>query len=92
MNKTTITKAVQKLITAGYVTKTQDMVDKRIWRLSPSSKTKQVYAEIIAAKNRISAICFNGVGEREIEALNHFMDKMLANLTKEWNKLMNNHG
>jgi DNA-binding MarR family transcriptional regulator len=64
MDKTTTTKAVQKLISEGYVNKEQDQLDKRIWRLFPTESALQLYDVIIAEENRALEICLRGLSAK----------------------------
>lgn len=89
MDKTTITKATQKLIFAGYINKNIDKEDKRISHLIPTDKAIKVYDEIISEKNRIIDICLDGITSEEIRMLNHLIKTMLHNINKEWERIIN---
>lgn len=86
MDKTTITRAIQKLIDSNYVYKQQDVSDKRIWHLYASEKCKQLYSEIITEKNRISSICFSGVEANEVGIFSKIVNTISSNISKEWDK------
>ena len=89
MDKTTITRAIQKLIDAKYIEKQQDCIDKRLWHLYSLDKCKKVYHEIIAEKNRIMSICFNGVNPNDSIIFNNVVNAMSKNINIEWNKSIN---
>lgn len=89
MDKTTVTKAIQKLIIAGYISKNVNKQDNRIANLTPTDKAIKMYDEIISEKNRIIDICLNGITHEEFETLNNLIKTMLHNINKEWEKLIN---
>ncbi|MCE2706489.1 MAG: MarR family transcriptional regulator [Proteobacteria bacterium] len=84
MDKTTITKAVQKLIAAGYINKNPDEKDRRISHLTPTNKATQIYNEIITEKNRITEICFKNISSENSEMLSKLIEIILANINEEW--------
>lgn len=84
VDKTTTTKAVQKLMAAGYVRRERDAVDKRMWRLVPSEKALDVYPVVIAEENRSIDICFAGFSDAERAAALSLLGRMRANIEKEW--------
>ena len=53
VDKTTVTKAIQKLDSAGYIIKIIDKLDNRIIHLMPTEKAFTTYTEIITEKNKI---------------------------------------
>jgi DNA-binding MarR family transcriptional regulator len=86
MDKTTITKAIQKLIDSGYINKKQDINDKRIWHLYTTDKCKNLYDQIIAEKNRVFSICFNGISTDEINSFCKIVNTISNNITLEWHR------
>lgn len=89
MDKTSITRAIQKLIDSEYITKIQDLDDKRIWHLFTTEKCKDLYAEIIAEKNRIISVCFNDVNHDETNMFSRIVNLISNNINREWNKSIN---
>ncbi|MFN8769746.1 MAG: MarR family winged helix-turn-helix transcriptional regulator [Neisseriaceae bacterium] len=87
MDKTTVTKAVKKLITAGYINKEIDKIDKRILHLNPTNKCLYIYNDIIFEKNRIINICLNNIDNEDYEIFNKVINAILENLNKEWEKV-----
>ncbi|MDT8901586.1 MarR family winged helix-turn-helix transcriptional regulator [Anaeroselena agilis] len=84
VDKTTTTKAVQKLMAAGYVQRERDAVDKRMWRLIPSDLASDVYPGIIAEENRSIDVCFAGFSAGERAAALDLLARMRANIEREW--------
>jgi len=90
VDKTTTTKAMQKLIDEGYVTKERDHIDKRMWRLFPTSKAHRIYPIIIAEENRNIAECFRDFTEEEKQLVSELIKKMGTNIQEDWNTLKRN--
>lgn len=87
VDKTTTTKAVQKLIEAGYIHKKRDDIDKRMWRLHPKKKALEIYTFIIEEENRNIEGCFNGFSMEEKELVNKLVKKMRENIENDWKKI-----
>ena len=89
MDKTSITRAIQKLVDSGYINKQQDLNDKRVWHIYTTEKCKGLYTEIIAEKNRIISVCFNAVAQEQINLFSHIVNIISNNINHEWNKSIN---
>jgi DNA-binding MarR family transcriptional regulator len=92
VDKTTTTKAVQKLMAAGYVERERDAADKRMWRLVPSELALAVYPGVIAEENRSIDVCFAGFSESERAAALALLARMRANIESEWRELKKGRG
>lgn len=84
VDKTTTTKAVQKLIQAGYVHKKQDTADRRLYSLIPTDKALEIYELIIEEENRNIEMCFKNFTQKEKITLNRLLDKMSKNTEEYW--------
>ena len=89
VDKTTTTKAIQKLIEAGYILKKRDDVDKRIWRLYPQDRAKEIYNFIIEEENRSIDTCLNCFTLEEKELVNKLIAKMRENIESHWKDIKN---
>lgn len=89
VDKTTTTKAVSKLIEAGYVYKIQGEQDKREYQLFPTGKGKALYDFIIQEENKNVDFCFKGLSKEEIEQACTIIKKMSENYEKQWNQIKN---
>ncbi len=87
VDKTTTTKAVKKLIKAGYIIKEQDTEDKRIHNLRATPKGMDTYETVIGEENRSIDICFEGFTQEERELVNELIEKMAKNTESEWEKI-----
>jgi DNA-binding MarR family transcriptional regulator len=84
MDKTSTTKAIQKLEAEGYIERKKDKLDKRIIRLYPCEKGLEVYEDIIDEENRSTAVCLTDFCEEERELANRIILKMRENIEAEW--------
>ena len=89
VDKTTTSKAVQKLIKAGYVTKQKDDFDQRMWRLSPLPKAVEIYAYIIDEENRNVDACIKGFSDCEVTKTLLLLRKMRQNIENRWKVVKN---
>lgn len=89
VDKTTTTKAVNKLIEAGYIFKIQNKEDKREYQLFPTEKGKELYHFIIEEENKNIELCFKGLSKEEIEQACTIVKKMSQNYESQWNTIKN---
>ncbi|GKT03645.1 MarR family winged helix-turn-helix transcriptional regulator [Furfurilactobacillus entadae] len=78
VDRTTSFRAVQKLITEGYVEKRADAVNKKVRRLYPTAQAQALYPSIHAFER--------GVAERTIGSLTPGEQQLLAELLTKINK------
>jgi DNA-binding MarR family transcriptional regulator len=84
VDKGTTTKAVNKLIQAGYVTKLRDTMDRRAWNLFPTHQAHIVYENMIAEENRAIGICLSGLDDVEQKTALRLVAHMSRNIEKDW--------
>ncbi len=84
VDKTTSTKAVQKLIQCGYVYKKKSAVDSRRNELYPTGEALKIYEEIIVEENRVLDICFKDFSKEDIETAHQLIERMNTNLKDHW--------
>ena len=89
VDKSTTAKAVQKLITAGYITRQRCSTDQRHWQLFPAEKSLVLYNRIIAAENNSLQLCLHNFTQTEHKEVHRLIKKMCANLEAEWQKTKN---
>lgn len=89
MDKTTTTKAIQKLIEAGYVYKKRDNIDKRMWRLYPKEKGLGIYSFIIEEENRNIEVCLKNFSIEEKDLVSKLVKKMRENIENDWKEIKN---
>lgn len=84
MDKTSTTKAIQKLEKEGYIRRQRDKSDQRVIRLYPADKGTAIYDDIIREENRNIAVCFQGFSEEEKRLATHLLSKMSRSMESEW--------
>jgi len=84
MDKTSTTKAIQKLEAEGYIQRKKDISDKRIIRLYPTEKGLKSYDDIIDEENKNIAICLKGFSAEERNIITELIKKMSNNIESEW--------
>lgn len=84
VDKTTTTKAVNKLIDIGYLNKQQDERDKREYKLTPTKKALEVYEFIIEEESRQLEISFKGFSEKEKQMAIELIKRMSENIEEYW--------
>lgn len=89
VDKTTTTKATQKLLTEGYINKENDENDKRVYRLFPTKKALDIYNDIIEEENRNIEICFKDFTEGEKVIVYELVKRMKENTEFNWHELKN---
>ena len=87
VDKTTSTKAVQKLIKEGYLEKKEDSLDRRIWRLYPTFKGLEVYKYIAKEEEKSNETYYKNFSEKEKEELVILLEKMRKNIEVTWNEI-----
>ncbi len=92
VDKTTTTKAVQKLLAEGYVERRRDDVDGRMWRLVPTARALGLYPRLIAEENRCLDICLAGFVGGERAAAESLLRRMRGNIEQEWQAMKTGRG
>lgn len=87
VDKTTSTKAVQKLINEGYLEKKEDSLDRRVWRVYPTLKGQEVYRYIAHEEEKNSEIYYKDFSKKEKEDLFILLEKMKKNIEGTWNEI-----
>ena len=89
VDKTTTTKAVQKLIELGYINKEQDESDKRGYKLTPTENALKVYDFIMQEEAKQLKISFEGFSKEEKEMATKLINKMSENIEEYWHEYKN---
>lgn len=82
LDKTTVTRAIQKLETAGYITKIQDKNDYRLFHLSATKNGIDLYHNIITEKNQIIDRILENFPVEQLEQLSLVVKDMNTRLAK----------
>ncbi|HEX3021866.1 MAG TPA: MarR family winged helix-turn-helix transcriptional regulator [Lachnospiraceae bacterium] len=86
VDKTTTTKAIQKLIKEGYIERRLDSTDKRMWRLYPLPRALNAYEFITNRENLSNKYYFNDFQDGEAETLLNLLAKLRRSIETDWVK------
>lgn len=84
VDKTTTTKAVQKLMGLGYIRRQTDPIDRRAVRLFPSDEGVALYHQLIEQENADLKRCLLGFSAEEEIELPMMLERMRENLESLW--------
>jgi Transcriptional regulators len=87
VDKTTTTKAVQKLIANGYIQKAQDESDNRAYKLYPTPKAMELYELVIEEENTNIGICFKDFSMEEMTMVYELVKRMSNNIESVWHRM-----
>lgn len=80
VDKSTTTKAIQKLEKIGYVTKEHPDNNMKVLHLFPTDKARFVYKQIIKEENIRAELCFKGFTEEERKHAVDYLERMCQNI------------
>jgi DNA-binding MarR family transcriptional regulator len=92
VDKTTTTKAIQKLLEENYVQRIRDVTDKRMWHLYPTDKAIGLYPYIIREENKHIDVCFAGFSPEEQIMAYSLLRRMGENIDQSWRALKGSQG
>lgn len=84
IDKTSTTKAIQKLEKEGYIERKKDINDRRVIRLYVTGKGLEFYDNIINEENKNIAICLKDFSKDEKKIVTEMIIKMSKNIEPEW--------
>lgn len=89
VDKTTTTKATQKLIKEGYALKERAEGDQRVWRLFPTEQARSAYTQVIDEENRCIQACFQNLSKKEQDSVYQLTLRMRKNIEQDWRQNKN---
>jgi DNA-binding MarR family transcriptional regulator len=88
VNKSTITRAVQKLEELGYVTRQQDESDRRVYRVFQTDKARAIREEIMGILWRQSEKMLRGISKKRKTELFESLQVVYKNISDYRNELL----
>lgn len=85
VDRTTAARAVKKLEENGFIERKDDEENKKIKRLFPTNKGKEVAPYILAENAYSNAVALNGLSNEEAEVLSDLLEKVRENIEVDWN-------
>jgi len=84
VDRTTAARAIQKLEANGFIEKKDDEHNKKINRLYPTEKGKQVYPFLLREHDHSNRVALAGFSEREAETIFHLLQRVRKNVEIDW--------
>ncbi|MGE6226471.1 MarR family winged helix-turn-helix transcriptional regulator [Paenibacillus chitinolyticus] len=84
VDRTTASRAIKKLENNGFVAKKDDVENKKIKKLFPTEKGRQVYPFIKRENDYSNSVALDGFSESEAETMFHLLERVRKNVEKDW--------
>jgi DNA-binding MarR family transcriptional regulator len=84
VDRSTATRAIQKLEINGFIEKKEDPHNKKIKRLFPTEKGKTVYPFIKRENDYSNLVALEGFSEKEAETTFDLLQRIRKNVEKDW--------
>jgi DNA-binding MarR family transcriptional regulator len=84
VDRTTAARAIKKLEMNGFIEKKEDQQNKKIKKLFPTEKGKNVYPFIKKENDYSNNIALAGFSEREVETIFTLLQRVRKNVEKDW--------
>lgn len=84
VDRTTAARAIKKLEMKGFIEKKNDEHNKKIKKLFPTEKGKQVFPFIKRENDHSNSVALAGFSEREVETIFTLLQRVRKNIEKDW--------
>jgi len=84
VDRTTAARAIKKLEINGFIEKKEDKHNKKIKKLFPTEKGKNVYPFIKRENDYSNFVALEGFTEREAETIFNLLQRVRKNIEKDW--------
>jgi DNA-binding MarR family transcriptional regulator len=84
VDRTTAARAIKKLEMSGFIEKKEDEHNKKIKKLFPTEKGKNVYPFIKREHDYSDMVALEGFSEREVETIFNLLQRVRKNIEKDW--------
>ncbi|MCU0097470.1 MarR family transcriptional regulator [Bacillus sp. OR9] len=84
VDRTTAARAIKKLEINGFIEKKEDESNKKIKKLFPTEKGKNVYPFIKRENDYSNTVALEGFSEKEAEAISSLLQRVRKNIEKDW--------
>jgi DNA-binding MarR family transcriptional regulator len=91
VDRTTAARAIKKLEMNGFIEKIEDYHNKKIRKLFPTEKGKNVYPFIKRENDYSNLVALAGLSEEEIEAAFNLLQRVRKNIEKDWEYVKKGH-
>ncbi|MDN3450392.1 MarR family transcriptional regulator [Planococcus sp. APC 3906] len=91
VDRSTATRALQKLEASGFIEKKSDLTNKKIKRLFPTEKGKSVYPFIKSENEYSDQMALEGFSQEETDAAFQLLQRIRKNVEKDWEFVKKGH-
>ncbi|USK31424.1 MarR family winged helix-turn-helix transcriptional regulator (plasmid) [Bacillus sp. CMF21] len=84
VDRTTAARAIKKLEVNGFIEKKEDKHNKKIKKLFPTEKGKNVYPFIKRENDYSNIVALEGFSEREVETILNLLQRVRKNIEIDW--------
>ncbi|MGM0877819.1 MAG: MarR family winged helix-turn-helix transcriptional regulator [Bacillota bacterium] len=84
VDRTTAARAIKKLEINGFLEKKEDKHNKKIKKLFPTEKGKNVFPFIKRENDYSNIVALEGFSEREVETIFNLLQRVRKNIEKDW--------
>ncbi|MBU5247766.1 MarR family winged helix-turn-helix transcriptional regulator [Bacillus halotolerans] len=84
VDRTTAARAIKKLEINGFIEKMDDELNKKIKKLFPTEKGKDVFPVIKRENDHSNSVALAGFTEKEAETIFHLLQRMRKNVEVDW--------
>ncbi|MGG0792032.1 MarR family winged helix-turn-helix transcriptional regulator [Peribacillus simplex] len=84
VDRTTASRSIKKLEINGFIEKKEDKHNKKIKKLFPTEKGKNVYPFIKRENDYSNIVALEGFSEREVETIFNLLQRVRKNIEKDW--------
>ncbi|PEI91361.1 MarR family winged helix-turn-helix transcriptional regulator [Bacillus pseudomycoides] len=84
VDRTTAARAVKKLEINGFIEKKEDKHNKKIKKLFPTEKGRNVYPFIKRENDYSNIVALEGFSESEVEIIFNLLQRVRKNIEKDW--------
>lgn len=84
VDRTTASRAIKKLEKNGFIERKDDKHNKKIKKIFPTVKGKNVYAYIKRENDHSNSVALAGFSEREVEIISHLLQRVRKNIEVDW--------
>ena len=91
VDRTTAARAIKKLEMNGFIEKKEDEHNKKIKKLFPTEKGKNVYPFIKRENDYSNTVALEGFSETEAETISNLLQRVRKNIEKDWEFVKKGH-
>jgi DNA-binding MarR family transcriptional regulator len=91
VDRTTAARAIQKLEMNGFIEKREDLHNKKIKKLFPTEKGKNVYPFIKRENDYSNMVALTGFSETEAETIYSLLQRVRKNIEIDWESVKKGH-